>query len=223
LTPVQQKFAQSFELASRWKGNDGHIKLADVVKNISATILIGVSSQPGQFTEPIIRDMAGKVERPIVFPLSNPSDRAEAVPDDIIHWTNGRALVATGTEFPPVNLEGRLFEIAQCNNFYIFPAIGLAVGASGAKQVTDRMMVSAAEALGNFYPDNVDADLERLLPPIDSMRDLTIEIAVMVGLQAQADGVAQAMSEQELRERVQQRFWIPRYSNYKPVRQAVSD
>jgi malate dehydrogenase (oxaloacetate-decarboxylating) len=223
LTPVQQKFAQSFELVSRWKGTDGHIKLAEVVKNISATILIGVSSQPGQFTEPIIRDMAGKVERPIVFPLSNPSDRAEAVPDDVIHWTNGRALVATGTEFPPVNLEGRLFEIAQCNNFYIFPAIGLAVGASGAKRVTDSMMVSAAEALGNFYPDNAEIDLERLLPPIDSMRDLAIEIAVVVGLQAQQDGVAPVMSGQELRERVQQRFWIPRYSNYKRVRKAVSD
>jgi malate dehydrogenase (oxaloacetate-decarboxylating) len=167
--------------------------------------------------------MAGKVERPIVFPLSNPSDRAEAVPDDVIHWTNGRALVATGTEFPPVNLEGRLFEIAQCNNFYIFPAIGLAVGASGAKRVTDSMMVSAAEALGNFYPDNAEIDLERLLPPIDSMRDLAIEIAVVVGLQAQQDGVAPVMSGQELRERVQQRFWIPRYSNYKRVRKAVSD
>jgi malate dehydrogenase (oxaloacetate-decarboxylating) len=223
LTPVQQKFAQSFELVSGWKGNDGHIALAEVIKNSSASILIGVSSQPGQFTEPIIREMAGKVERPIVFPLSNPSDRAEAVPNDIIHWTNGRALVATGTEFPPVHLEGRLFEIAQCNNFYIFPAIGLAVGASGAKRVTDSMMVSAAKALGHFYPHNADIDLEKLLPPIDTMRDLTIEIAVIVGLQAQVDGVAPAMSGQELRERVQQRFWIPRYLNYKPVREAVSD
>jgi malate dehydrogenase (oxaloacetate-decarboxylating) len=223
LTPVQQKFAQSFEIVSGWKGNDGHIALAEVIKNISATILIGVSSQPGKFTEPIIRGMAGKVERPIVFPLSNPSDRAEAVPDDIIHWTNGRALVATGTEFPPVHLDDKLLEIAQCNNFYIFPAIGLAVGASGAKHVTDKMMVSAAEALGNFYSDNVDADLERLLPPIDSMRDLATKIAVVVGLQAQQDGVAPAMSEQELRARVKQRFWIPRYLNYMRVSEGASD
>jgi malate dehydrogenase (oxaloacetate-decarboxylating) len=114
-------------------------------------------------------------------------------------------------------------EIAQCNNFYIFPAIGLAVGASGAKHVTDKMMVSAAEALGNFYSDNVDADLERLLPPIDSMRDLATKIAVVVGLQAQQDGVAPAMSEQELRARVKQRFWIPRYLNYMRVSEGASD
>src|SRR5918999_1628204 len=194
LTPIQQKFAQSFELVSGWSLNNGQIKLAEVIENISATILIGVSSQPGQFTAPIVKDMAGKVERPIIFPLSNPYDRAEAVPGDLIHWTDGRALIATGTEFPPVSLNGRTFKIAQCNNFYIFPAIGLAVRASDAKRVTDRMMIKAAEALGNFSLDNVNADTQ-LLPPIESMRDVAIHISVMVGLQAQQDGVAKAMSE----------------------------
>src|SRR5215208_2953722 len=97
LTPIQQKFAQSSELLSGWRLNNGQIKLAEVIENISATILIGVSSQPGQFTAPIVKDMAGKVERPIIFPLSNPYDRAEAVPEDLIHWTDGRALIATGT------------------------------------------------------------------------------------------------------------------------------
>jgi malate dehydrogenase (oxaloacetate-decarboxylating) len=217
LTPVQQKFAQSFELVSGWRVNNGQIRLVEVIKNISATILIGVSSQPGQFTAPIIKDMAGKVERPIVFPLSNPYDRAEAVPEDLIHWTDGRALIATGTEFPPVSLKGRIFKIAQCNNFYIFPAIGLAVRASDARRVTDRMMVAAAEALGNFSRDNVNSDTQ-LLPPIESMRDVAIQIAVMVGLQAQQDGVAQVISEQDLRERVQQRFWIPQYLSYKLIR-----
>lgn len=222
LTPVQQKFAQPFELVSHWRGNDGYIGLAEVIKNISATILIGVSSQPGQFTEPIIKDMADKVERPIVFPLSNPYDRTEAVPEDLIHWTDGRALVATGTEFPPVLLKGKTFKIAQCNNFYIFPGIGLAVGVSGANRVTDRMMVAAAEALGNFVVDTSNTDTQ-LLPPIESMRDVAIQIAVMVGLQAQQDGVAQAMSEQELREQVRQRFWIPQYLSYKLVRKDTSN
>src|ERR687897_531684 len=142
LTPVQQKFAQSFERMSGWRVNNGQIRLIEVIENISATILIGVSSQPGQFTAPIIKAMASKVERPIVFPLSNPYDRAEAVPEDLIRWTDGRALIATGTEFPPVSLKGRIIKIAQCNNFYIFPAIGLAVRASDAKRVTDRMMVT---------------------------------------------------------------------------------
>ena len=217
LTPVQQKFAQSFELVSGWRVNNGQIRLLEVIKNISATILIGVSSQPGQFTASIIKDMAGKVEKPVIFPLSNPYDRAEAVPEDLIHWTDGRALVATGTEFSPVSLKGRTFKIAQCNNFYIFPAIGLAVSASDAKRVTDRMMVAAAEALGNFSLDDVNADTQ-LLPPIDSMRDLAIQIAVMVGLQAQQDGVAQVVSEEDLRERVRQRFWIPQYLSYKFIR-----
>src|SRR5438034_7573587 len=104
--------------------------------------------------------MAGKVDRPVVFPLSNPYDRAEAVPKDLVQWTNGRALVATGTEFPPVLLNGRVVEVAQCNNFYIFPAIGIAVRVSQAKRVTDRMMVSAAEALGNLSEDGVNSDSE---------------------------------------------------------------
>jgi malate dehydrogenase (oxaloacetate-decarboxylating) len=202
---------------SGWRLNNGQIKLAEVIENISATILIGVSSQPGQFTAPIVKDMAGKVERPIIFPLSNPYDRAEAVPEDLIHWTDGRALIATGTEFPPVSLKGRIIKIAQCNNFYIFPAIGLAVRASEAKRVTDRMMIAAAEALGNISQDSAN-NASELLPPIENMRDVAIQIAVRVGLQAQQDGVAQIMSEQELRERVQQRFWIPQYLSYKLIR-----
>jgi malate dehydrogenase (oxaloacetate-decarboxylating) len=202
---------------SGWRLNNGQIKLAEVIENISATILIGVSSQPGQFTAPIVKDMAGKVERPIIFPLSNPYDRAEAVPEDLIHWTDGRALIATGTEFPPVSLKDRIIKIAQCNNFYIFPAIGLAVRASEAKRVTDRMMIAAAEALGNISQDSANNATE-LLPPIENMRDVAIQIAVRVGLQAQQDGVAQIMSEQELRERVQQRFWIPQYLSYKLIR-----
>ena len=222
LTPVQQKFAQSFELVSGWRVNNGQIRLLEVIKNISATILIGVSSQPGQFTASIIKDMAGKVEKPVIFPLSNPYDRAEAVPEDLIHWTDGRALVATGTEFSPVSLKGRTFKIAQCNNFYIFPAIGLAVRASEAKRVTNRMMVAAAEALGNFSLDDVNADTQ-LLPPIDSMRDVAIQIAVMVGLQAQQDGVAQVVSEEDLRERVRQRFWIPQYFGYELIRKDTSN
>lgn len=220
LTPVQQKFAQSFELISGWSVNNGLIGLAEVIANISATILIGVSSQPGQFTAPIIKDMADKVERPVVFPLSNPYDRAEAVPEDLIHWTDGRALVATGTEFPPVLLNGKTFKITQCNNFYIFPGIGLAVIASNAKRVTDRMMVAAAEALGNL---SQGSDNTELLPPIENMRDVAIQIAITVGLQAQQDGVAPVMSEQELRERVQKRFWIPQYLGYKLIRKHISN
>lgn len=221
LSEVQQKFAQSPDLASGWSvREDKKIGLAEVVKNISATILIGVSSQPNQYTESIIGEMASKVDRPIIFPLSNPSDRAEAAPKDLIQWTEGRALIATGTEFPPVSFNDKTFKIAQCNNFYIFPAIGLGVVASEAKRVTDKMMIAAAIALGNFQgakgnnDDGADAE-SPLLPPIENMRDVAIHIAINVALQAQEDGVAQEMSEQKLLDQIQKKFWIPEYRIYK--------
>jgi malate dehydrogenase (oxaloacetate-decarboxylating) len=221
LSEVQQKFAQSSELASGWSVREGKkIGLAEVVKNISATILIGVSSQPNQFTESIIREMASKVDRPIIFPLSNPSDRAEAAPKDLIQWTEGRALIATGTEFPPVSFNDKTFKIAQCNNFYIFPAIGLGVVASEAKRVTDKMMIAAAIALGNFQgakgnnDDGADAE-SPLLSSIENMRDVAIHIAIKVALQAQEDGVAQEMSEQKVLDQIQKKFWIPEYRIYK--------
>jgi malate dehydrogenase (oxaloacetate-decarboxylating) len=223
LSEVQQKFAQPSELASGWRAREGKIGLAEVIKNISATVLIGVSSQPNQFTESIVREMASKVDRPIIFPLSNPSDRSEAAPKDLIQWTKGHALIATGTEFPPVSFNNKTFKIAQCNNFYIFPAIGLAVVASKAKRVTDKMMIAAASVLGNFQDtkgsnnDDVDnaAAESPLLPPIENMRDVAIHIAIKVALQAQEDGVAQEMSEQKVLDQIQKKFWIPEFRNYK--------
>jgi malate dehydrogenase (oxaloacetate-decarboxylating) len=222
LTPIQQKYVQTLDLVSGWRGIDARIGLVEVIKNISATILIGVSSHPGQFSASVIKEMAAKVDRPVVFPLSNPYYRAEAVPEDIIHWTDGRALVATGTEFPPFLLNGRTFKISQCNNFYIFPAIGLAVRASHAKRVTNRMMVAAAEALGNFSPRSETTD-EQLLPPIENMKDVAMQIAIAVGLQAHLDGVAPALTQQELSERVRLRFWIPQYLDYTRTGKKISN
>jgi malate dehydrogenase (oxaloacetate-decarboxylating) len=226
LSEVQQKFAQPSELASGWRAREGKIGLAEVIKNISATILIGVSSQPNQFAESIVKEMASKVDRPIIFPLSNPSDRAEAAPKDLIQWTEGRALIATGTEFPPVSFDHKTFKIAQCNNFYIFPAIGLAVVASEAKRVTDKMMIAAASSLGNFQGakgNNDRGDSEsQLLPPIENMRDIAIHIATKVALQAQQDGVAPEMSEQKVSDHIQKKFWIPEYRNYKVSKKQVS-
>lgn len=228
LSEIQQKFSQPSELASGWRVREEEkIGLAEVIKNISATILIGVSSQPNQFPESIIREMASKVDRPIILPLSNPSDRAEAAPKDLIQWTEGRALIATGTEFPPVSFSGKTFKIAQCNNFYIFPAIGLAVVASKAKRVADKMMIAAASALSDFQDatgnNNKDDAESPLLPPIENMRDVAIHIAIKVALQAQQDRVAPEMSERKVSDQVQKRFWIPEYRNYKSRRSKVSN
>jgi malate dehydrogenase (oxaloacetate-decarboxylating) len=223
LSEAQQKFAQpAAELASLDKkaSEEGKkIGLDEVIKNISATILIGVSSQPNQFTESIVRQMASNVDRPIIFPLSNPSDRAEAAPKDLVQWTEGHALIATGTGFPPVTFNNKTIKIAQCNNFYIFPAIGLAVVVSKARRVTDNMMITAASALGDFQVErgynNEDAAELALLPPIENMRDVAIHIAIGVALQAQKDGVAAEMSERQISDHLQKIFWIPEYRNYK--------
>ncbi len=122
------------------------------MEQVAPTVLIGLSTVAGAFSEAIIRNMAVKVERPIIFPLSNPTSHAEARPDDLLRWTDGRALIATGSPFPPVAHGGRDYPIAQCNNVYIFPAIGLALVACRARRVTDSMLIAAAEALGALSP-----------------------------------------------------------------------
>src|SRR5260370_22657473 len=153
LTPDQGLYAAPREAIAGWsRSSDATIGLADVISSIDATVLIGLSTAGGAFTKPIVQEMARKVERPIIFPLSNPTDKSEAKPDDLIRWTNGRALVATGSPFPPVTYAGSQVPIAQCNNAYIFPGVGLGIVASRACRVTDTMMLAAARALGNNSP-----------------------------------------------------------------------
>src|SRR5712671_1193731 len=149
LTPEQRVYAHPAERVADWPRTlHGAIGLADVIGRIEATILIGLSTVGGAFTEPIVREMARKVERPVILPLSNPTTRSEATAEDLIRWTNGRALVATGSPYPPVKYDGRSIPIAQCNNVFIFPAVGLGVVASGARRVTDGMMLAAGRVLG---------------------------------------------------------------------------
>jgi malate dehydrogenase (oxaloacetate-decarboxylating) len=138
------------------------------------------------------------VERPIIFPLSNPTVNSEATPEDLIRWTSGRALVATGSPFAPVSYEGRTFPIAQCNNVYIFPALGLGLVAAGARRVTDAMIIAAAQALAEHSPAHQDGS-SKLLPELAELRRVAGEIAVAVGLQAQKDGVAPRTSPEDLR------------------------
>ena len=212
LTPEQSVYAQPESRAAGWpRTSNGHIGLADVIGRINATILIGLSTVGGAFSEPIVREMARKVERPIIFPLSNPTSRSEANAEDLIRWTDGRALVAAGSPFAPVSYGGRKIPIAQCNNVYIFPAMGLGVVASGARRVTEPMMLAAARALAANSPALKDASAS-LLPPLTDLRRVAAEIAVAVGIQAQRDGVAPNVSEEELRIRVLKTQWTPAYT-----------
>ena len=212
LSAEQSVYAQSENRISGWpRTSNGHVGLADVIGQIDATILIGLSTVGGAFSEPIVREMARKVERPIIFPLSNPTTKSEAKADDLIRWTDGRALVATGSPSAPVTFGGRTIPIAQCNNVYIFPAMGLGVVASGARRVTEPMMLAAARELGGNSPALKDRS-GSLLPPLTEIRRVASEIALAVGIEAQKNGVAPAMSEDELRQRVQKTQWMPGYS-----------
>jgi malate dehydrogenase (oxaloacetate-decarboxylating) len=209
LTPEQRRLVQPANRLADW-GLTGPAQLADVVHNVDVGVLLGLSTAAGAFTEKIVRELAGKTERPIIFPLSNPTSRAEARPSELNEWTDGRALIATGSPFPPVRRNGVEQPIAQCNNVYIFPAMGLAVTAAQATRVTDEMMRVAAATLGDASPalDNPDMPL---LPAWSDVPDVATRIAHAVGVQAVADGVAPKRSDEELAERIAQVRWTPEY------------
>jgi malate dehydrogenase (oxaloacetate-decarboxylating) len=205
-------YAQPENRIANWPRTcNGNVGLADVIGQIDATILIGLSTVTCAFSENIVREMARKVERPIIFPLSNPTSKCEATPEDLIRWTQGRALVATGSPFAPVNYDGRTIPIAQCNNVYIFPAIGLGVVASRARRVTDAMLLAAARTLAENSPALKD-DSAPVLPPLPNLRKVAAEIAVAVGIAAQKGGVAAQVTEDELRARVTASQWTPDYT-----------
>jgi malate dehydrogenase (oxaloacetate-decarboxylating) len=215
LSPEQSVYAQPKEGLSGWPATaNGHIGLADVIGKIEATILIGLSTVGGAFTETIVREMARKVQRPIIFPISNPTIKSEAKAEDLIRWTDARALIATGSPFAPVSYNGRTIPIAQCNNIYIFPAIGLGVVASGARRVTDTMILAAARVLGENSPALHDASAS-LLPALTDLRKVAVQIATAVGLEAQKAGVAPKTTEEKLRERVIATQWTPAYEGSK--------
>jgi malate dehydrogenase (oxaloacetate-decarboxylating) len=215
LSEEQRVYAQPEKRVSGWaRGSNGHIGLAEVIGSIEATILIGLSTVGGAFTEAIIREMARKVPRPIILPLSNPTDKSEGKADDLIRWTDGRALVATGSPFVPVSYGGRTIPIAQCNNVYIFPAMGLGLVASGARRVSDAMMLAAAQALGESSPALRDSSAS-LLPALTEIRRVAAQIAVAVGIQAQKEGHAPKLAEEKLRQRVAAAQWMPAYPTVK--------
>jgi len=210
----QLVYAQPASRVSAWpRTSNGHIGLADVIEKINTTVLIGLSTVGGAFSEPVVREMARKVERPIIFPLSNPTSRSEAKAEDLIHWTDGRALVASGSPFAPVTYGVRKIPVAQCNNVYIFPAMGLGVVASRARRVTEPMLLAAARALAANSPALKNTS-GSLLPPLTAIRGVAADIAVAVGMEAQKDGVAPKISEDKLRERVRQTQWTPAYPSF---------
>jgi malate dehydrogenase (oxaloacetate-decarboxylating) len=189
------------------------IGLSDVIHKVDASILIGLSTLPGAFSEPIVREMARKCERPIILPLSNPTSKSEAVPEDLLRWTDGRALIATGSPFPDVQYQGRKMRIAQCNNIYIFPALGLALLATRVRRITDGMFLAAARALAEQSPALADPAAP-LLPALTGLRRAAIEIAFAVAEQAQREGLSPKMPPESLRNAIVSSQWAPSYPSY---------
>ncbi|WP_417390897.1 NAD-dependent malic enzyme [Gimesia sp.] len=211
LDELHQQLAQPSENLKGWDcDTTGVVAFADVVRNAKPGVLIGATGQAGAFTESIIREMASHVEHPVIFPLSNPTSRAEATPADLLKWTDGKAVIATGSPFDPVDHNGVTHTIAQCNNSYIFPAMGLGILASRARRVTDAMFIAAAGALKDTSPALSDRTAS-LLPSLTIIRDVSRKIAHAVALAAIADGVADTITEKEIDQRIEETMWHPEY------------
>ena len=214
LDAVHRPIAQAAENLRSWDCDaNSPITFADVVRNARPTVLVGATGQPGVFTEEIVRSMARDCQRPIIFPLSNPTSRAEATPADLFTWTDGQAIVATGSPFEPVEYGGVEHSIAQCNNSYIFPAMGTAVLASGARRVTDEMFMAAAVALQECSPAINDTHAP-LLPSLADIRQVTRHIAIAVAREAQQQGVADTTSPEQLEQKIDETMWHPEYADY---------
>jgi malate dehydrogenase (oxaloacetate-decarboxylating) len=199
-----------------WTRGSQQVTLLDVVRNAKPSVLIGVSGQPGVFTEEVVREMVRHTARPVIFPLSNPTSCCEATAKDLMNWTEGRALIGTGSPFDPVNFAGRNVPVTQTNNSYIFPGLALGIIASKAMRVTDAMIKAATEELVQHLPTLKDKD-GPLLPPISQARTLGRQIAQAVGIQAMRDGLTEVSDEIELDARLEANVWEPAYVPYKLV------
>lgn len=211
--PLQQAVAKSADIYAGWAiGDDHHISLEEVVRNVHPTILIGVSAHGGAFSESIVREMAEHCERPIIFPLSNPTSKSEAIPSELVHWTKGKCLIATGSPFSPVPYEQTTLQIGQCNNLYIFPGVGMGCLIAQARQVTESMLDRAAEILSEHSPAIHNPALS-LFPSLDDAVAIARKISIAVALQAQEDGVAPQCSEEELQKKLAHTVWEPAYAS----------
>lgn len=215
ITPAQKPFLQKPEAVAGWKREaQNAVGLLDVVSNAHPTVLIGVSGQAGAFTEFVVRTMARHVERPVIFPLSNPTSRSEATPEQLMAWSEGRALIGTGSPFPPLHWNGQTRKVNQTNNSYVFPGLGLGVLAAGARRITDAMFMVAGKTVAAMSPTVRDKE-GLLLPPVSDLRSVAVAVAKAVARQAQADGVAEPCDAATLDARVEARVWEPHYRPYR--------
>jgi malate dehydrogenase (oxaloacetate-decarboxylating) len=208
LRDFQVPYARPAADVAGWSSQGDGISLADIVRNAEPTMLIGTSTQPAAFTEQIVKQMASKVDRPIIMPLSNPTSKCEALPEDLIRWTEGRALVAAGSPFAPVSYDGRTYQIAQANNALIFPGLGLGVTVARASRITDPMLAAAADAVAALS-DATSAGAS-LLPSVDQLRMVSAAVGVAVAQAADKEGLAQTELDNPVQQ-IHQAMWRPAY------------
>ena len=218
LQSFQAPFAQMRDRVAAWTLEaPGRIGLADVVANAHPTVLIGTSGQAHAFSEPIVRAMAAHVHEPLIFPLSNPTERSEATPQDIFAWTEGRAVIGTGSPFPPLKRNGKIFRVDQNNNAYVYPGIGLGAIATDARRISDGMFFAAARAIAELSPAIQDPQANLLAPLLD-IRKVSFHVAIAVAKQAQAERLADPMSDDAIATAVRARMWEPVYAAYRRIR-----
>jgi malate dehydrogenase (oxaloacetate-decarboxylating) len=213
LESFQQRFVKPATAVAGWQLQDEtRVSLFDVMKNAHPTVLIGVSGQGGAFSEAVVREMASHCERPVIFPLSNPTSSCEAVPADLQRWTEGRGVFGTGTQFAPIERDGRPFKVDQTNNSYIFPGVGLAAIALKIPTISDSLFMAAAKALASISPARSNPKAN-LLPPVSDLRRVSYSVALAVGLQAYNEGLLEpGMGLDEIEARIRAKIWEPRYS-----------
>jgi malate dehydrogenase (oxaloacetate-decarboxylating) len=216
LRDFQYRLAQPLAKLATWQKSAQYPTLLETVSQVKPSILIGVSGQAGLFTEHVIKEMKRHCDLPIIFPLSNPSRQVEARPENVIEWTDGEVIIATGSPFKPVEYQGKTYPIAQCNNSYIFPGIGLGVLAAKASLISDEMLMATSAALANASPLASGTGHE-LLPPLTGIAQLSKKIAFDVGKVAQKQGLALEVSDEILTERIEGNFWQAEYRPYKRV------
>ncbi|WP_215796697.1 NAD-dependent malic enzyme [Paludibacterium yongneupense] len=221
LEPFQTRFVQPAAAIAGWTlETAGRVSLLDVMKNAHPTVLIGVSGQAGAFSEAIVREMARHCAQPVIFPLSNPTSSCEALPQDLLDWTDGRVVLGTGSPFPPVERDGRPFKVDQTNNSYIFPGVGLAAIALKLPSIPDSLFMAAARALASISPARANPRAN-LLPPVSDLRRVSYTVALAVGLQAHREGLLDAaLGIDEIEALIRAKIWEPRYPT---MRHAMSE
>jgi malate dehydrogenase (oxaloacetate-decarboxylating) len=219
ILPFQEPFVQPRSIVADWRrDHPDRISLLDVARNARPTVLIGVSGQPGGFPENVIRSMAEHTHQPVIFPLSNPTSRSEATPADLLAWTEGSAVIGTGSPFPPVLKDGIYRRVDQTNNAYVFPGIGLGAIAVRARRISDGMLMAAARALAEISPARSDPNAN-LLPDVTDLRLVSYHVALAVAAQAITEGLAPPLPQiGQIEARVKTKMWEPVYRPFRRIR-----